>query len=80
MSLLVSKGVIYNSWQICQNVTFLNKKLIVKQREVIEMKTEEVIKIVEIVFEAALKITKAVVMEEGKKQKNRCFEWRWDIC
>ena len=46
---------------------FLNKKLIVKQREVIEMKTEEVIKIVEIVFEAALKITKAVVMEEGKK-------------
>ena len=45
----------------------MNKKLIVKQREVIEMKTEEVIKIVEIVFEAALKITKAVVMEEGKK-------------
>lgn len=44
------------------------------------MKTEEVIKIVEIVFEAALKITKAVVMEEGEKQKNRCFEWRWDIC
>ena len=31
------------------------------------MKSGEVVEIVEIVFEAALKITKAVVMEEGKK-------------
>ena len=30
------------------------------------MKKEEVIKIVEIVFETALKITKLAIMEEGK--------------
>ena len=43
------------------------------------MKTEEVIKIVEIVFEAALKITKLAIIEERKTAIEK-EKWVEELC